>query len=165
MKKYTFGIFDDEEKLLKAGNSLKEKNIKIIDFYTPFPVHGLDKIQGIERTKLPYVTFIAGGIGLALAIGFQVWTSAFAWPINVGGKPMLSIPAFIPVTFELMVLFGALTTVLAFFVKSNLYPTKENIILSKFQLDNRFVVLVENSAEAKTILNSFGAEVEECSEY
>lgn len=165
MKKYIYGIYEDEEKLLNVGHALKNQNISIIDFFTPFPVHGLDQIQGIERTKLPFVTFIAGGIGLALAIGFQVWTSAFDWPINVGGKPMLSIPAFIPVTFELMVLFGALISVLAFFVKSDLYPTKENIILNKFQLDNRFVVLVENSEIAKKILTESGAEVEECSEY
>jgi hypothetical protein len=165
MKKYIFGIYEDEEKLLNVGHTLKNQNISIIDFFTPFPVHGLDQIQGIERTKLPFVTFIAGGIGLALAIGFQVWTSAFDWPINVGGKPMLSIPAFIPVTFELMVLFGALISVLAFFVKSDLYPTKENIILNKFQLDNRFVVLVENSEVARKILTESGAEVEECSEY
>lgn len=165
MKKYIYGIFEDEEKLLNVGQLLKKQNIAIIDFFTPFPVHGLDQIQGIERTRLPFVTFIAGGIGLALAIGFQVWTSAFDWPINVGGKPMLSIPAFIPVTFELMVLFGALVSVLAFFVKSDLYPTKENIILNKFQLDNRFVVLVENSEIAKNILTESGALVEECSEY
>ncbi len=165
MKKYIFGIYEDEEKLLNVGHKLNDQNISIIDFFTPFPVHGLDQIQGIERTKLPFVTFIAGGIGLALAIGFQVWTSAFDWPINVGGKPMLSIPAFIPVTFELMVLFGALISVLAFFVKSDLYPTKENIILNKFQLDNRFVVLVENSEIARKILTESGAEVEECSEY
>lgn len=165
MKKYIFGIYEDEEKLLNVGHTLKNQNISIIDFFTPFPVHGLDQIQGIERTKLPFVTFIAGGIGLALAIGFQVWTSAFDWPINVGGKPMLSIPAFIPVTFELMVLFGALISVFAFFVKSDLYPTKENIILNKFQLDNRFVVLVENSEIARKILTESGAEVEECSEY
>jgi hypothetical protein len=165
MKKYIYGIYEDEEKLLNVGQLLKKQNIAIIDFFTPFPVHGLDQIQGIERTRLPFVTFIAGGIGLALAIGFQVWTSAFDWPINVGGKPMLSIPAFIPVTFELMVLFGALVSVLAFFVKSDLYPTKENIILNKFQLDNRFVVLVENSEIAKNILTESGALVEECSEY
>ena len=165
MKKYIYGIYEDEEKLLNVGHLLKNQNIAIVDFFTPFPVHGLDQIQGIERTRLPFVTFIAGGIGLALAIGFQVWTSAFDWPINVGGKPMLSIPSFIPVTFELMVLFGALVSVLAFFVKSDLYPTKENIILNKFQLDNRFVVLVENSEIAKKILTDSGALVEECSEY
>ena len=69
MKKYIYGIYEDEEKLLNVGHLLKNQNIAIVDFFTPFPVHGLDQIQGIERTRLPFVTFIAGGIGLALAPG------------------------------------------------------------------------------------------------
>lgn len=160
-KSYLVGIFDNEDNLLHAGKKLKESNLTIYDFYTPFPVHGLDDIQNIERTRLPFVTFIAGATGLTIAILFQVWTSAFDWPINVGGKPMLSIPAFIPVTFELMVLFGALVSVLAFFIRSNLYPSKETIIFDRRQLDDRFVVLADLNDLSKKIIHDCGGSFEE----
>lgn len=160
-KSYLIGIFDNEDNLLHAGKKLKQSNLSIYDFYTPFPVHGLDEIQNIERTRLPFVTFIAGATGLTIAILFQVWTSAFDWPINVGGKPMLSIPAFIPVTFELMVLFGALISVFAFFVRSNLYPSKNSVVFNRRQLDDRFVVLVELNDQSKKIIEEFGGVADE----
>lgn len=163
-KSYLIGIFDNEDNLLHAGKKLKQNNLSIYDFYTPFPVHGLDEIQNIERTRLPFVTLAAGITGLTIAILFQVWTSAFDWPINVGGKPMLSIPAFIPVTFELMVLFGALISVLAFFIRSNLYPTKDSIVFNKRQLDDRFIVLVEADDQSKKIIEECGGVVEERAE-
>lgn len=157
--KFLIACFDDEEKMTHAAKKLKDKNFKIVDFYTPFPVHGLDDLLDIKRSRLPYVTFIAAGIGLSLALLFQSWTSAVDWPINVGGKPMLSIPAFIPITFELMVLFGALSTVAAFFYVSKKYPSKKPVSLSKRQLDDIFVIQMEISekiSEALKILNENG---------
>lgn len=148
-EEFIIGYFDDEEKLAHAGKIVKAENFTIYDFYTPFPVHGLDDLLDIKRSSLPYVTFAAGGVGLVLSMAFQVWTSAFDWPINVGGKPMLSIPAFIPVTFELMVLFGALTTVAAFFYRSKLFPGKEAFILDKKQLDDQFLLVVKRGGEDK----------------
>lgn len=137
-------VFDDEHDLIEASHKLRKADIKIHDFYTPFPVHGLDDLLDIKRTRLPMVTFVAGGIGLTLAMGFQIWTSAFDWPINVGGKPMLSIPAFAPVAFEIMVLLGALCTVAAFFFVAKLYPSKEVIPLHVRQLDDKFLAVIKN---------------------
>ena len=122
--KRIYGLYGDDDDLMHGVKAFRDKGIEIAEVYTPFPVHGLDEILEISRSRLPQVTFIAGGCGLLLAILFQVWTSAFDWPIDVGGKPMLSIPAFVPITFELMILFGALTTVAAFLFVSNLFPLR-----------------------------------------
>lgn len=143
-KRFIVGHFEDEEKLVAAAVSLKKEGLKIYDFFTPFPVHGLDEILDISRSRLPVVTFFMGLFGLILAIGFQVWTSAFDWPINVGGKSMLSIPAFIPVAFELTILFGALSTVAAFLWKAKLFPTKEIELIHTKQTDDLFVIVLEN---------------------
>jgi hypothetical protein len=161
--KFIVGIFEDEEKLVEAATSLKNDNIKIFDIYTPFPVHGLDDILDISRSRLAMVTFGAGVFGLLLAISFQVWTSAFAWPINVGGKPMLSIPAFVPITFEITILLGALTTVVAFLYRSNLFPSKEVKLFDLKQTDDEFVIVLEgiySTTEFENInlqLKKFGA--------
>ena len=148
-QQYLLATFDDETDLVKVSHKLKNSQISIEDFYTPFPVHGLDDFLNITRSRLPYVTFVAGALGLTLAMLFQVWTSAVDWPINVGGKPMLSIPAFIPIAFELMVLFGALATVAAFFYIAKLYPTKTPKLFHPKQLDDKFLILIkiENNRE------------------
>ncbi len=151
-QKYLVATFEDEQDMLKAAHAVKNIQAEIVDFFTPFPVHGLDELIGITRTRLPFVTFLAGGFGLILAISFQVWSSAYDWPINVGGKPMLSIPAFIPITFELMVLFGALCTVAAFFFVAKLYPSKKVKIYHLRQLDDKFLMLVKVSNNQESLV-------------
>lgn len=155
--KYIVASFDDEHDLVHVAHEVKNVSAEIVDFFTPFPVHGLDDLLGITRTRLPFVTFVAGGFGLVLAMAFQVWSSAYDWPINVGGKPMLSIPAFIPITFELMVLFGALSTVAAFFFISKLYPSKTIKLYNLRQLDDKFLILIKihnNQNELENILKN-----------
>lgn len=142
-KDFVLAIFDDEEKLLKGAEKARDKSIELYDVYTPFPVHGLDDAMGIKRSFLPYVTFIAGAVGLTIAITLQVWTMAIDWPINVGGKPFISWPAFIPISFELTVLFAAHTTVLAFLVYNKLFPGKTPVLMHEEQTCNKFVVAIE----------------------
>jgi hypothetical protein len=161
-KDFILAIFNDEEDLIKGAEKARNKNVDIYDFYTPFPVHGLDELLGIKRSILPYVTFVAGATGLACALALQIWTSAIDWPINVGGKPFNSIPAFIPVSFELTVLFAAHTTVLAFLVINKLYPGRKPVIFHPDQTDHKFVMAVEKDQadfeELATLLKSNGAE-------
>lgn len=149
--KILLGIYNDEEALIKSAVAIKNEGFSILDFYTPFPVHGLDDLLEIKRSRLPQITFIAGAIGLLVAIIFQVWTSAFDWPIDVGGKPMLSIAAFIPVTFELTILFGALATVAGFLYVTNLFPTKVAVILDSRQTDDQFVLAMKNDFSSTDI--------------
>jgi hypothetical protein len=160
-KDFVLATFECDEKVLHATEKVRDKNIDIHDIYTPFPVHGLDEAMGIKRSILPYVTFIAGATGLLLAIGFQIWTSAVDWPINVGGKPFISTPAFIPITFEITVLLGAHTTVLAFLVINRLFPGKSPTIIDPAQTEDKFIMAIEkdktNVEDLTALLKENGA--------
>ena len=144
MKRFVCGIFDQEDTVLRAVKAAPAANIPIFDVYTPFAVHGLDEAMGIARSRLPWVCLVASSIGCVLALGFQMWTSAVDWPMIVGGKPFLAIPAFIPVTFEVTVLLGGLATVAAFFARSKLFPGKSAMQLDLRITDGHFIVAVES---------------------
>ena len=109
------GIFTDGDQLKAAAEKIRDARVKHFDAFTPFPVHGLEDSMGIPRSILPWVTFCAGLCGLAIAFSLETWVSAIQWPLNVGGKPFFSLPAFIPVMFELTVLIGGLSTAGAMF--------------------------------------------------
>lgn len=147
-KKFLLGIFDDEEVLVLGATNLVRKGYSIYDIYTPFPVHGLDDLLAIKRTRLPYITFVAGALGLVVAMLAQSWISAVDWPLNVGGKPFLSIPAFIPIAFEITILFGALITVGSFFAISQLFPGQDPGLLHAAQTDDKFVLALDNSFDS-----------------
>lgn len=145
-KHFVLAIYDCEEKLLAAAHKAKEKNYKFYDIYTPFPVHGLDDAMGIKRSILPYVTFAMGTLGLIIAASAQIWMSSMNWPINVGGKPFISLPAFIPISFELTVFFAAHMTVGAFLFLNKLYPGRKPVIFDINQTCHTFVVVHEKEA-------------------
>lgn len=116
------GIFDNEKDVLSATLEVRKQGWAIDDIYTPYFVHGLDTAMGLRPTRLPIICLIFGTIGLTLALSFQYWTTAIDWPINIGGKPWNSLPAFVPVTFELMVLFAGLGVVAALLLRTGLLP-------------------------------------------
>jgi hypothetical protein len=136
------GIFEHEEDLLRAAESVNLEGWPIVDIYTPYPVHGVDRVLGLKRSRLPRAAFIFGMLGLAVALWFQFWVSAFDWPLNVGGRPWNSLPAFVPVAFEMMVLFGGLGVVLTWLMVCRLYPGKVAIVPSLQVTDDRFVLEV-----------------------
>jgi len=137
-----YGYFTDEINLLRAVKELQGKNIKIADVRTPFPVHGLDIVLKYKRPFLPKIAFAAGAIGGILGFGFQAWVFTEAWPLNIGGKPYLAIPSFIPVTFELTILFAAFAMVFAFLIQSNLGPGKIPDILDEEVTDDHFQIIL-----------------------
>ena len=114
------GFFDEPGVLLEATKKTREARWDSFDAYSPYPVHGLEHAAGLKRSWLPYVTFCAGLTGTCLAFVLQYWTSAVDWPTNVGGKPLNSWPAFVPVMFELTVLFAGLCTVAAMFIANRM---------------------------------------------
>src|SRR5262245_37589460 len=93
-------LYEDPDTLLRAAAQVREHGFAGADAYTPYPVHGLSEALGIRRSWVPYVTLVMGLIGAGLGLLLQIWTSAVDWPIIVGGKPFVSLPAFIPITFE-----------------------------------------------------------------
>lgn len=109
------GIWTDEHAVVKAAAMTREKGYTKFDAITPYPVHGMEEACGIKRSWIPYVTFVAALVGLLSGLWLTWWTSAVNWPINVGGKPFFSLPAFIPIMFELTILFAALCSVGALF--------------------------------------------------
>lgn len=114
------GIFTDEHKVVEAARKAREMGFQQFEAISPYPIHGMEEACGIKRSGIPYVTFGMGLFGMFAGLGLTWWTSAVNWPINVGGKPPFSLPAFIPIIFELTVLFAALSSVVALFVKAGM---------------------------------------------
>ncbi|GIV33560.1 MAG: membrane protein [Chitinophagales bacterium] len=162
MSKYIIGLFDDDEKLLHAAREIRKAGVKIMDVFTPFPVHGLDAAIGLKESRLHTVGFIAGACGAIFALSFIIWTNTVNYPINFGGKPYLSLPSYIPITFEVTVLSAAVTMVIAFFVRCGLSLVKEPRIFDPRTTDDKFAMVFaaeENDAErVKMLLKQLGAE-------
>lgn len=137
-----YGHFTDELDLLKAVEELQDKGIWIADVRTPFPVHGLGELLKFRRSNLPKVAFIGGLIGGSLGLLFQIWVFTQAWPLNIGGKPHLALPSFIPVTFEMTVLFAAFAMGIAFLLRSNLGPGSIPDILDEGVTDDHFQIIL-----------------------
>lgn len=150
-KRILVSTFGHEHDILGATKTAREKGYTIVDVYTPYAVHGLDSAQGLKASKLPWICFGFGLTGAIAKLGFQIWTSATSWALNVGGKPFKSVPAFVPVTFEMMVLFAGVGTVLAFFIVSRLRPGKKPKTLYTGSTDNRFVLVLEQTDAAFNI--------------
>ncbi len=100
--------FSGPEALVEAAAQVRDAGYSRFDAHSPFPVHGIDPAMGIRRTRLPWIVLGAGITGAVVALVMQWWTNAVDYPILISGKPMFSLPANIPVTFELIVLFSAL---------------------------------------------------------
>ena len=145
MKSLIYGYFTDELDMLEAVKKLQHKGIQIEDVRTPFPVHGLDKILRYPRSRLPKLAFIAGAIGGAIGLLFQIWVFTRGWPLVIGGKPFLALPSFIPVTFELTVLFAAFAMVIAFLVSSNLGPGYLPDILDEEVTNDHFQIILSGN--------------------
>jgi hypothetical protein len=124
--------------------AVRKQGWRIADIYTPCPVHGLDEALGWRRSLLPAACLLGGAAGAALAIWFQFWASAQDWPINVGGRPWNSLPAFVPVAFESMVLLGGFTLVGAWLIRCGLYPGNTARAPLAGVTDDRFALAVHN---------------------
>ncbi len=137
--------FAREKDIVEATRACRERGLEVVDVWTPYPVHGLDRIMGLARSRLPLVTLLLAIIGAGLKIWFEYWTTEFSWPLNVGGKPWDSLPAFIPVTFEVMVLTAGISTVVAFFIAARLWPGKRPLTPDERATDDRFVLVLEET--------------------
>ncbi|WP_437185003.1 DUF3341 domain-containing protein [Planctomicrobium sp. SH668] len=103
--------FNDTDALVHAAQALTDKGYRKVEAYSSIPIEGLSAALGFPRTKLAWLVAMGGATGLTVGFSMQYWISVIAYPINIGGRPFNSWPAFIPVTFECMILFSVLTTV------------------------------------------------------
>lgn len=141
LRAFVVATFSDAERLLGAIYAARRHNFRIYDVYAPYPVHGMDEAMRIRRTRLPWVTLAAGASGLISAVLLQFY-SVLDWPLNVGGKPQNSTLAFVPISFELTVLFGGLATVAVLFLRSRLFPGKRESLVAEGITDNRFALVL-----------------------
>jgi hypothetical protein len=139
-KKVLFGLYDDEQDLMSAVRKANEKHLEIMDVYSPFPVHGLDPILGLKESRLHIVGFIFGALGTLTAFGFMTWALASDWPIIYGGKPYWPVPSFIPITFELTVLFASIGMVVTFYTICGMGPGVSNPVLHDRITDDKFCI-------------------------
>ncbi|RAJ01703.1 uncharacterized protein DUF3341 [Chitinophaga skermanii] len=162
VKKFVVGSFDDEAVLFPAVKKVRTAGYKIHDVYTPFPIHGLDHAMGLRETSLHTAGFIYGITGTTTALSFMSWVFTTDWPMNIGGKPHFPLPAFIPITFELTVLFAAVGMVLTFCYLCQLAPFVKKHIFHPRQTDDLMIMAIEvtektNAEEVKAFLASVGA--------
>lgn len=141
-------IFEREEDILGATAAARERGLAIDDVYAPYAVHGLDDAMGLPPSRLPWVCFLLGLVGGTSMFAFQYWANTTSWAINVGGRPWNSWPAFVPVTFEVTVLFAGVGTVLALCVVAGLQPWRRPDVPDPRVTDDRFaLVLTADSAK------------------
>ncbi len=154
-----YGLIAEFEKpgdLMHAAEKVRDAGFTWWDCCTPFPVHGLDNAMGVKRTILPVLVFFAGASGTAAAFALQTFTNSFSfstwavvkvtgYPYLISGKPMMSLPAFIPVMFELTILFSALSCVGLMFLFNGLprlfHPLLQNNRFRRATNDRFFVVI------------------------
>ena len=162
IKKFVVGCFDDEQVLFPAVKSVRKAGYKIHDVYTPMPIHGLDAAMGLRDTGLHTAGFIYGIAGTATAFSFITWVFTTDWPMNIGGKPFFSLPAWIPIMFELTVLFSAVGMVLTFCYLCQLAPFVKKDHFHLRATDDLFVMAIEctektNETEVTQFLQNMGA--------
>jgi hypothetical protein len=158
--------FASEEDFLQAVRGVRKRACRIVDLYTPYPVHGLEEVLGWRRSWLPAACFLGGAAGLGLSLWFQFWTTAQDWPLDVGGRPWNSLPAFAPVAFECMVLLGGFSLVFAWLFRCRLFPGKKAVSPLAGLTDDRFALAASGpdaiSAAVRQVLHDCHAvEVQE----
>jgi hypothetical protein len=163
VKNFVVASFSDEAVLFPAVKKVRTAGYKIHDVYTPFPIHGLDHALGLRETSLHTAGFIYGITGTTTALSCMSWVFNSDWPMNIGGKPHFPLPAFIPITFELTVLFSAVGMVLTFCYLCQLAPFVKKHIFHPRQTDDLFVMAIEvtsktNTEELKSFLASIGGQ-------
>ena len=132
--------FEEEESLLNAVRAVRGKGLKVYDVFAPYPIHQLGSAMGVRKSRLPLATLFGALTGLLVAISFQFYANVLDWPMNVGGKPDNSTLAFIPITFELTILFGGLITVAALLLRTRLFPGKQENLLADGVTDDVFAL-------------------------
>jgi len=108
---WVLGEFESPEALLAAANTLRHEGVGVLDTHTPYPLHGVEHALGLKRSSIGWVAAVGGLLGILTAYALQLYFNWWEFPLNIGNKPPHSPTVYIPVTFELMVLFASLSIV------------------------------------------------------
>ncbi|MFY7733718.1 MAG: DUF3341 domain-containing protein [Bacteroidia bacterium] len=161
--KVILGIYNDPDHIYDTTKKLIHDGYRVRDVYSPFAIHGMDRVLGIKRSRLTVAAFCFAMTGIVLALTLQTYASYFDWQMNVGGKPSLHIPTYIPITFELAILCTAFGMVGCFFAVNKMVWGKNADIIDIRVTDDLFVVAIDiipnktDVAELSSILKNNGA--------
>lgn len=148
-----YAMYDDDDVLKDGAKHLVAKGVKVEEVFSPFPIHGIDPIIGIEQTRLGIFAFIYGLIGLTLATYGMRFFMIVDWPMNIGGKPnfsyMENMLAFIPITFEFTVLCAAHGMAITYFIANRTLPGMKAQNPDPRTTDDRFVIELRVSQNSK----------------
>jgi hypothetical protein len=139
------GIYDDPDVLVAAAKKLKEKDVRIKNVFSPFPIHELWDILGL-KTRLPLLAFIYGAVGLISIYAFLYWTSVVNYPLKFGGKPLNSL-SFIIIVFVGTIFVGVLLTFTTFFIRQKIGPGKKVVMIDPRTTDDKFAIVIEKTAD------------------
>lgn len=128
---------------MDAVKAIQEAGMPVFDVYTPFPIHNMDRLMGIKRTRLSVAAFFFGMTGTISALLMIAYMLVWDWPQDIGGKPFFPGPAAVPVTFELTVLFSAFGMVFSFFGVNKLFPGRQATLMDPRVTDDVIVVAVD----------------------
>lgn len=160
-RQVVIAVFADDRRLLGAARAARGAGLRLLDAYTPHPVHGLETALGLGPSRIPLVAFFCGLGGLVFMLWFQFWTTAVDWRLNVGGRPWNSSLAFLAVTFEVMVLAAGLGSVVALLVAGRLRPGRVESVSVPGVTDDRYALVLErpdarlDPAEVTALLAAF----------
>lgn len=140
--------FDHEDDLLAAVAAVRKEGFCIVDAFTPYAVHGLDRAMGLKPSRLTWVCFACGMLGVLGMLWFEHWSASVDWALDVGGKPWNSLPSDVPVAFEAAVLLAGFGSVFALLAVSRLFPGKQPSIIDPRVTDDRFVLVIDETDAA-----------------
>jgi hypothetical protein len=158
--------FESPAALIDAARQARAAGYRKMDAYTPYPIEELAHALELPRTKLPVLVFAGGALGCATGLAMQWFATAIHYPINVGGRPLASWPSYVPITFELTVLFAAIAAVLGMLALNGLpMPYHPVFSVPGFALASRdrFFLCIEakdplfDPEKTKAFLSSLGA--------
>jgi hypothetical protein len=141
--KYILGLFADPDELMQGIDKLQENGISIYDVFTPMPIHGIEEKLGYKRSRIPVAGFLFGITGTISALSMIYYMLVIDWPMDIGGKPAFAFPDFIPITFELTVLFCAFGMLGVFLYANDLFPGRAPRVMDFRATNDRFVIAID----------------------
>lgn len=145
-EKTLFGLVaqcKDVNHLIMVAKKVREEGYKNYDTHSPFPIHGMDRAMGLGDSKLGWIVFLFAMLGGVGGFAFMAWTSAVDYPLIISGKPLISTEAFVPVTFELTILFSAFSAVFGMLALNKLpmwyHPVFDHSTFESVTSDSFFV--------------------------
>jgi len=154
-------MFDDDHTLMEAAKNLVAGGIRVKDVYSPFPIHGIDPVIGIKRTRMGIVSFMFGTTGLLLALLGMWYFMISDWPMNIGGKPSFSlienVPSFIPVTFEFTVLCAAHGMAITYLLRNGTIPGMPAVNPDPRTTDDKFVMEITTEENPQLAMEELNA--------